>query len=374
MPTGTETPAAQVDRMVGSRWFTNTMLAVILVNAVILGATTYQNAALPYLVVAERIIIAVFVVEMLLKLYAWRGSFFQNGWNWFDLLVVAASLIPAGGPFAVLRVLRVLRIVRIITAVPQMRQVISALFKSAPGMGTAIGLLLVTLYTFAILGQQLFGETVPEFFGDLGTTLYTLFMVMTTEDWPDVSDAVLAQHPMAWIFFVVFIVLTAFIILNLVIGVIVASMEREVNDDRWREDQAMEEVQHQSVMGHLTELNQQVEHLTRLVQAQGGDPGGGVHAGGGRRPGGPGGPEGGDGESGDDSAGAAEDPDEDRQEGHDNASGRRRSAVGATHRGQGSESEDDDLGTGSEPLEPAKTVAPRSGSGAGSGPEASPKG
>ncbi|MBE3001943.1 ion transporter [Nocardiopsis sp. HNM0947] len=259
--------------MVSSRWFTNSMLAVILVNAGILGAATYENAALPYLIAAERVIIAVFVVEMLLKLYAWRGSFFKNGWNWFDLFVVGVSLIPASGPFAVLRVLRVLRILRIITAVPQMRQVVSALFKSVPGMGTAIGLLLVAVYTFAILAQQLFGETVPEFFGDLGTTLYTLFMVMTTEDWPDVSDAVLEHHPMAWTFFVVYIVLTAFIVLNLVIGVIVASMEREVNDDRWKEDQRLEEEQHQAVMGRLAALNAQVEHLTRVVQDLGGEPG-----------------------------------------------------------------------------------------------------
>src|SRR5690625_795262 len=94
---------------------------------------------------------------------------------------------------------------------------------------------------------------------------------------------------MAWIFFVVYMVLTAYIVLNLVIGVIVASMEREVNDDRWKEDQVLEEEQHQSVMDRLTELTQQVDHLTRLVQAQGGDPGGGVHADG-RGPGGPDGP------------------------------------------------------------------------------------
>ncbi|GHD37586.1 hypothetical protein GCM10007147_45720 [Nocardiopsis kunsanensis] len=289
MPTGTESLAARADRMVSTRWFNNTLLSVILVNAVILGAATYQNAALPYLIIAERVIVAVFVVEMVLKLYAWRWSFFRGGWNWFDLFVVVISLIPATGPFAVLRVLRILRILRIITAVPQMRQIVSALFKSAPGMGTVIGLMLVTIYTFAVFAQQLFGETVPEFFGDLGTTLYTLFMVMTTENWPDVSDAVLAHHPMAWLFFVVYMVLTAYIVLNLVIGVIVAAMEREVNEERWVEDQALEEVQHQSVMDRLTELTQQVEHLSRIVQAQGGNPGGGVHADG-RGPGGSGGP------------------------------------------------------------------------------------
>lgn len=270
---GVGTLAARIDRMVRGAWFNNTLLVIIVVNAVILGAMTYQNAALPYLVAAERVVIAIFTVEMALKLYAWRGSFFRNGWNWFDLFVVAVSLIPASGPFAVLRVLRVLRILRIITAVPAMRQVISALFKSVPGMTTVIGLMLVTVYTFAVLSQQLFGETVPEYFGDLGTTLYTLFMVMTTEDWPDVSDAVLAQHPMGWIFFVVYMVITAYIVLNLVIGVIVASMEREVNDDRWKEDQRLEEQQHLEVMDRLAALNAQVDHLARVVRDLGGEPG-----------------------------------------------------------------------------------------------------
>lgn len=263
----------QVAQWMGSRWFSNTVLAIILVNALVLGAATYDNAALPYLLIAERVFIAVFVVEMALKLYAWRWSFFRDGWNWFDLFVVLVSLVPATGPFAVLRVLRVFRVLRVITAVPQMRMIISALFKSVPGMGTVIGLLLVIIYTSAILGQQLFGETVPEFFGDLGTTLYTLFLLMTTEDWPDVSDEVLAHHPMGWVFFVAYIVLTAFIVLNLVIGVIVTSMEREIDEDRWAKDQELEAVQHDAVMERLTELGTQVEQLNQMVRRLGGDPG-----------------------------------------------------------------------------------------------------
>ena len=262
----------QVAQWVESRWFSNTVLAVILVNALVLGAATYDNAALPYLLVAERVFVVVFVVEMTLKFYAWRWSFFRDGWNWFDLFVVIVSLVPATGPLGVLRVLRLLRVLRVITAVPQMRMIIGALFKSAPGMGTVIGLLLVIIYTSAILAQEMFGENVPEFFGDLGTTLYTLFLLMTTEDWPDVSDAVLAHHPMGWVFFVTYIVLTAFIVLNLVIGVIVTSMEQEVDDHRWAEDQELEAVQHEAVMRRLAELGAQVERLNQKVQRLGGDP------------------------------------------------------------------------------------------------------
>ncbi|GHC93219.1 hypothetical protein GCM10007079_42400 [Nocardiopsis terrae] len=227
-----------------------------------------RGPVLPYLVVAERVVVGLFVVEMALKLYAWRGDFWKGAWNWFDFAVVAISLVPATGPFAVLRVLRVLRILRVITAVPQMRQIIGALFKSVPGMGTVIGLLLIVVYASAILAQQLFGEDVPEYFGDLGTSLYTMFLLMTTENWPDVSEAVLEQHPYGWLFFVLYIVLTAFIILNLVIGVIVTSMEREFNEGRWEEDQELELVQHHAVMEHLVRLSDQVRRLEDRLRAQ----------------------------------------------------------------------------------------------------------
>lgn len=262
----------QVTKIVESRWFSNAMFMVILVNAVILGWATYGSSVLPYLMIAERVIIGVFVIEMALKLYAWRSGFWKDSWNWFDFGVVVISLVPAAGPFAVLRVLRVLRILRLITAVPQMRQIIGALFKAVPGMGTVIGLLLIVIYVSAILGQQLFGETVPEFFGDLGTTLYTMFLLMTTENWPDVSDAVLEHHPYGWIFFVLYIVLTAFIMLNLVIGVIVTAMEQEFSAGRWEEDQELELVQHKAVMDRLAELGAQVERLEGMLGPQGRDP------------------------------------------------------------------------------------------------------
>ncbi|GAB3717822.1 hypothetical protein GCM10027590_16230 [Nocardiopsis nanhaiensis] len=256
--------------MVENRWFSNTMLTVILLNAVILGWATYGGSVLPYLIVAERFVVGLFVVEMLLKLYAWRWNFWKDPWNWFDFSVVAVSLIPATGPFAVLRILRVLRVLRLITAVPQMRQIIGALFQAVPGMGTVIGLLLIVIYTSAVLAQQLFGEAVPEYFGNLGTTLYTMFLLITTEDWPDVSDAVLAHHPYGWIFFVLYIVLTAFIMLNLVIGVIVTSMEEEFGKSRWEEDQQMELVQHTAVMDRLEELSRQVRQLESQLQGQDG--------------------------------------------------------------------------------------------------------
>lgn len=261
---------SRVRRLVENPWFGKAIIAVILLNAATLGMATYEGPALDYLDTAERVFVGIFVTELVLKIYAWRGDFFRDPWNWFDLIVVAVALVPATGPFAVVRMLRVLRILRLVTAIPQMRQIVSALFRSVPGMGTVIGLLLIVIYTAAVLGQQLFHESAPEYFGDLGTTLYTLFMVMTTEDWPDVADAVLEHHPMAWIFFVVYMVLTAFIVLNLVIGVIVTSLEHEVNADRWEQDQRIERDQHEAVMARLGELSARIEHLNDRVRELGG--------------------------------------------------------------------------------------------------------
>lgn len=255
----------QVKRVVESSWFSNGMLTVILINAVVLGWATYGGSALPCLLMAEHVIVGIFVVEMILKIYAERGDFFRSPWNWFDFLVVLVSLIPVTEQFSVLRILRVLRVLRIVTAVPQMRMIITALFRSVPGMGAVVGLFLVVIYTAAIISHQLFGRAVPEFFGDLGTSLYTMFLLLTTENWPDVSDAVLAHYPMGWIFFVGYIALTTFVMLNLVIGVIVTSMEQEVNELRWNEDQELEAVQHEAVMARLTDLSLQVERLQRMV-------------------------------------------------------------------------------------------------------------
>ncbi|WP_231493702.1 ion transporter [Nocardiopsis sp. CNT312] len=261
----------RVARLVESRRFSTAILLVILANAVILGWATYGGSALPYLLAVEHVLVVFFVVEMALKIYAWRRGFFRDPWNWFDFAVVLVSVIPVAGPFSVFRVLRVLRILRIITAVPEMRMIVSALFRSFPGMGTVIALLLVIVYTAAILGQLLFGASVPQYFGDLGTSLYTLFQVMTTENWPDVADAVTAHHSGGWIFFVLYIVVTAFIVLNLVIGVIVASMKEEVDRNRWDEDQRLEEVQHREVMERMAELGRQVERLEHLLREREGD-------------------------------------------------------------------------------------------------------
>jgi voltage-gated sodium channel len=256
--------------LVDARWFQHAVVAVILLNSVTLGLETYEERFADYAVhfmVAERLFVTLFVVELLLKIYARRAAFFRDPWSWFDLIVVGIALVPTAEGFSVLRLLRILRLLRLITVVPHMRQVVAALFRSVPGLGTVIGLLLIVLYTAAVLGEKLFSGIAPEYFGNLGITLFTLFTVLTTENWPDVAAAVMSEAPMAWIFFVLYIVVTAFIVLNLVIGVIVTSMEQEVSAERWEEDQELELVQHEAVMAQLDALTAQVTRLSEQVGA-----------------------------------------------------------------------------------------------------------
>jgi voltage-gated sodium channel len=149
----------------------------------------------------------------------------------FDFVVVGISLIPAAGPLSVLRTLRVLRVLRLVSAVPAMRRVVTGLLAAVPGMASVASLLALVIFVAAVMATKLFGAIAPDFFGDLGTTLFTLFQVMTGEAWPDIARQVMAQAPLAWIFFVVYILVSSFAVLNLFIAVVVSGMEDQVTND-----------------------------------------------------------------------------------------------------------------------------------------------
>jgi voltage-gated sodium channel len=224
----------QVRELVEHRRFQQVIIVVILINAITLGLETSPAIVADFhglLHLIDRIALGIFVVELLLRLYAHGWRFFTDSWNIFDLIIVAIAVIPATGPFSVLRALRVLRVLRLVSMVPAMRRVVSGLLAAVPGMAS-IGLLLgLIIYVAGVMATKLFGHISPEYFGDLGTTLFTLFQTMTGEGWPDVARAVMAEAPMAWIFFVIYILVSTFAVLNLFIAVIVSGMERGVTDD-----------------------------------------------------------------------------------------------------------------------------------------------
>ena len=226
--------------MVESAWFERAIIAVIVINALGLGLETSPDIMArfgPAIIFLDRAALGIFVVELAMKLFVYRLAFFRNGWNVFDFVIVGVALIPASQQFSVLRALRILRALRLVSVVPSMRKVIVGLFSAIPSIGTVIVMLLLLFYISAVMATKLFGAAFPEWFGDLGASLYSLFQIMTLESWSmGIVRPVMEVYPYAWAFFVPFILLTSFIVLNLFIGVIVNAMaeatEDEAHDER----------------------------------------------------------------------------------------------------------------------------------------------
>ena len=230
-------------RFVEHRQVQRAITALILINAVTLGletSATAMAAAGDLLSAIDRIVIAVFVIELSIKLVALGRRFPRDPWNLFDFIVVAISLFPAGDGFAVLRALRVLRVLRLISVVPSMRKVVHALLTAIPGLASIIALLLLIFYVFAVMATRLFGGDFPQWFGTVGGSMFSLFQIMTLESWSmGIVRPVLEVYPYAWAFFVPFILITSFAVLNLFIAIIVNAMQTQ-HDAEQR--QAMEEL------------------------------------------------------------------------------------------------------------------------------------
>ena len=209
----------------------------------------------------DKIILTVFVIEILLRIYAFGADFWRDPWSIFDFLVVGITLIPATGNLSVLRSFRILRALRIISGVPSMRRVVSGLLGALPGMGAITMLLLLILYVSSVMATKMFGATNPEYFGSIGASAFSLFKVMTLEGWPDIADAVIEHHPWAWAFFVVYILVTAFAVLNLFIGIIVDAMQPQ----NQAIEAAVEDTEHEvdEVLIELRALRREVKALGR---------------------------------------------------------------------------------------------------------------
>lgn len=248
---------------------------IILVNAVTLGLETWpvaMNAFGPVLVAIDRTILGFFVLELCLKLWVYRLGFFRAGWNVFDLVIVAIALVPAAGPFSVLRALRVLRVLRLLSVVPEMRAVVSALLGALPGMGSIAAVMALIFYVASVLATKLFGEGFPDWFGSIGASMYSLFQIMTLESWSmGIVRPVMGEMPWAWAFFVPFILVTTFAVLNLVVAVIVNSMQR-LHDEEIRETiGADRQAAHDDIVGLAEEvgaLRREIGELRRLLSTR----------------------------------------------------------------------------------------------------------
>ena len=205
------------------------IIGVILFNAVLLGMETsdaIMASAGRLILMLDKLCLAIFVVELLLKLIAYGGRFFRSGWNLFDFAIVGVSLIPATQGFSVLRALRILRVLRVISAAPRLRRVVEGFVTALPGMGSVFLLMGIIFYIGAVMSTKLFGGAFPEWFGTLGESAYSLFQIMTLESWSmGIVRPVMEVYPYAWMFFVPFIMVTTFAVVNLLVGLIVNSMQ-----------------------------------------------------------------------------------------------------------------------------------------------------
>jgi len=223
---------ALAHRIVESAWFQRGIIGLILLNAVAVGAETSPRIEAAYgtwLTLLNRLILAIFALEAVLKLCAaWPrpGRYFRDGWNVFDFTIVVVSLLPSTGQYAtVARLMRLLRVLRLISAVPELRLIVATLIRSLPSMGHVILLMSVLFYIYAVTGYHLFHAHDPVHWDNLGIALLTLFRVVTLEDWTDIMYTAMALHPLAWIYFVSFVIVGTFVVVNLFIAVVLNNLD-----------------------------------------------------------------------------------------------------------------------------------------------------
>ena len=214
---------------------------VILVNAITLGFETSEKLVSKIgiiLTYIDKIALSIFVIELLIKLFVYRLNFFKNGWNVFDFTIVTIALIPSSGPLSILRAFRIFRALRLLSMIPSMKKVIQAMFYAIPGIASVGTIILLIFYISAVLVTNLFGNKFENWFGTIGNSMYSLFQIMTLESWSmGIVRPVMEEYPYAWAFFVPFILVTTFAVLNLFIGIIVDAMQNQTNEDENKNNQ-----------------------------------------------------------------------------------------------------------------------------------------
>ncbi len=249
-------------RLTDSARFQNVIIVLIAVNAVTLGLETSDTVmarAGGVIMVADRILLSIFAFEILARIIAHGLRFFRDPWSIFDFVVVSVAVVPATENFSVLRALRVLRVLRLASAVPRMRRVVEALMAALPGLGSVVAILCLIFYVAGVMATQMFGDAFPQWFGTLGHSVYSLFQIMTLESWSmGIVRPVMEVYPYAWAFFVTFILISTFTMLNLFIAVVVNAMQSRYH--------AEEAEQAQAAHGERAKLLEEIQALRTEVR------------------------------------------------------------------------------------------------------------
>ncbi len=256
-----------------NKYTSNFILAVIIFNSIVLGLMTYPEIMArigKFLSDSCIVCVIIFTIEILIKLYVYGKSFFKDGWNNFDFILVAISWVPTGGIFSsfrAFRVLRALRALRLITRLQKLRIIVQAIIESIPNVGWASLLLLLIFYIFAIMGTTLFSEAFPEFFGTIGKSMYSLFQIMTLESWSmGIARPVISVFPFAWVYFISFILTSSFIVMNVIVGVVVNAIG-ELSEQN-RKEQELKNIQNSTDLElELNKLKSQIAVVEALLKS-----------------------------------------------------------------------------------------------------------
>ncbi len=254
-------------RVTSSKIFKNTIVLIILINSIVLGLITSEAIYAKFGELLEFILsacVVIFTVEITLRIIAKGWRFFLNGWNIFDFLLITMALMPETGAAITFRVFRVLRALRMVSSMKKLRHIVSAILVSAPHVFWAAVLEMIIFYIFGIMGQNLFHEAFPQWFGTLGETVYTLFQVTTLESWSmGIARPVMKVYPWAWMYFVPFVMISSYIVLNVVVGVVVNATSDISEDDNIS---MKDKIKAKKITN--TELSEQInelkEHILRL--------------------------------------------------------------------------------------------------------------
>ena len=246
--------------------FESGIMILIMINAVTLGLETNPDIMARYGVLLtwlDRIILAVFTLEVLLRLTVYRLDFWRDPWRIFDFVIVGIALMPATGNLSILRALRILRVLRLISVVPSLRRVVGGLVAALPGMGSITMLLGLVFYVFSVMATGLYGKVFPDWFGSIGESAYSLFQIMTLESWSmGIVRPVMEEFPYAWVFFIIFILCTSFTVLNLFIGIIVSAMQAEHEQEASEERESLHRDQ-QEILIELRQIRTRLEAIER---------------------------------------------------------------------------------------------------------------
>jgi len=246
-----------IRKLVDSSPFQTGVLALILINSALLGLETLpsvKDAIGVEILALDRIVISLFTAEIVLRFYAAPASYFRSGWNIFDFIIVAISLFAASSGLAAVRALRVLRVLRLVTVIPRMRVVVSALLDSIPGIASVGVVLVLIVYVFAVIGANIYGADHPEIFGNVFISMYTLFQVMTLEGWAEIASQVATTHERSWIFFLTFVLIATFTMLNLFVAIVVKTVDDE-EDPKYLTLRA----QNEDILAKLDEMRKELD-------------------------------------------------------------------------------------------------------------------